>query len=337
MRHALRSLSRAPIFTTTVLLTFALTIGPTTAILSVGNWLLWRPTPGVTDARQLGVMWTGEWRENANSVSVSGVSYANLDDLRRASKTISGFAGVQEGSVGIAAPGHAPAYATSAWVTANAFDVLGVPLVAGRPFRLEDDREPDGERVAVVSEAFAKESFGTPAGAVDQTIYLNGRQMTIVGVATERFAGITPLSRVTVWFPATTYGYVNHASRPINQGRADGVFYTFVVRLAPGATFQTAQAELDVIVPGLAQSHPDENGKFKDVRARLYPGLGPRELQRQRYAELVRVLLAIGGALLLLDAPTWPTSSLSAVCATAATARFVWRSAPVAPDSWPCS
>ena len=30
--------------------TFALTIGPTTAILTVGNWLLWRPTPGVTDA-----------------------------------------------------------------------------------------------------------------------------------------------------------------------------------------------------------------------------------------------------------------------------------------------
>ena len=98
VRHSLRSLSRAPIFTTTVLLTFALTIGPTTAILTVGNWLLWRPTPGVTAAPQLGVMWTGEWRENANSVSVSGVSYANLDDLRRASKTISGFAGVQEGA-----------------------------------------------------------------------------------------------------------------------------------------------------------------------------------------------------------------------------------------------
>ena len=300
VRYAVRSLCRAPIFTATVLLTFALTIGPTTAILTVGNWLLWRPTPGVTDARQLGVMWTGEWRENANSVSVSGVSYANLDDLRRASKTISGFAGIQEGSVSIAAPGHSPAYASGAWVTANGFEVLGVPLVAGRPFRAEEDREPEGEKVAIVSEAFANETFGNSAGAVNQTIYLNGRQMTIVGVATGRFAGITPLSRVTVWYPATMYGYVNHFNGPINRTRADGIFYTFVVRLASGATFEAAQAELDVMVPALAEGHPDENGKFKTVRARLYPGLGPRELQRQRYAELVRVLLAIGGALLLL-------------------------------------
>ena len=300
VRHSLRSLRRAPIFTTTVLLTFALTIGPTTAILTVGNWLLWRPIPGVVEARQLGVMWTGEWNETGTGVSVAGVSYANLDDLRRASKTISGFAGVQEGSVSIAAPGHAPAYGSSAWVTANAFDVLGVPLVAGRPFRAEDDREPDGSQVAIVSESFAREGFGDPPRAVNQTIHLNGRPMTVVGVASERFGGITPLSRVSVWYPASTYGYVNHFSGPINRTREDGIFYTFVVRLAPGATFQTAQAELDVIVPALAASQPDGNSKYKTVRARLYPGLGPRELQRQRYAELVRVLLAIGAALLLL-------------------------------------
>jgi predicted permease len=300
VRHSLRSLSRAPIFTTTVVLTFALTIGPTTAILTVGNWLLWRPTPGVTDARQLGVMWTGEWRENANGVSVSGVSYANLDELRRASKTISGFAGVQEGGVSLAAPGHAPAVVSSSWVTANTFEVLGVPFVAGRPFRADEDRESDGAQVAVVSESFAREGFGGAERAVNQTIYLNGRSMTIVGVAAERFAGISPLSRVIVWYPATAYGYVNHATVPINQTRADGIFYTFVVRLAPGATFQTAQAELDVIVPALAESHPEDNEKFRNVRARLYEGLGPMELQRKRYAELVRVLLAIGGALLLL-------------------------------------
>ena len=300
VKHSARSLSRAPIFTTTVLLTFALTIGPTTAILTVGNWLLWRPTPGVTDARQLGVMWTGEWRENANSVSVSGVSYANLDDLRRLSKTLSGFAGIQEGGLSLAAPGHAPAIASGAWVTANAFEVLGVPLVAGRTFRVDEDREPEGAQVAIVSESFAREGFSGAARAINQTIHLNGRPMTVIGVASGRFSGITPMSRVSVWYPASTYGYVNHAGGPINRTRADGIFYTFVVRLAPGATFQTAQAELDVIVPALAQSHPDENDKFKTVRARLYPGLGPRELQRQRYGELVRVLLAIGGALLLL-------------------------------------
>src|SRR3989304_5055840 len=45
-RRSMRALRRSPTFASTVVLTLALTIGPTTAILSIGNWLLWRPTPG---------------------------------------------------------------------------------------------------------------------------------------------------------------------------------------------------------------------------------------------------------------------------------------------------
>ena len=46
VRYSVRALRGAPVFSCTVLLAMALSIGPVTAIVSVGNWLLWRPHPG---------------------------------------------------------------------------------------------------------------------------------------------------------------------------------------------------------------------------------------------------------------------------------------------------
>ncbi len=56
LRYAVVSLRRTPTFTFAVVATLALTIGPTTAILSVGNWLLWRPAPHVVRSDQLAVV-----------------------------------------------------------------------------------------------------------------------------------------------------------------------------------------------------------------------------------------------------------------------------------------
>ena len=95
------------------------TIGPTTAMLSIGNWLIWRPPPGVVQPDRLAVVWVGQWRTRGASVSFSpsgGLSYLNLDDLRQASKTLTGIAGVQEGSVSLAAGDLAPSVAGAGWV-----------------------------------------------------------------------------------------------------------------------------------------------------------------------------------------------------------------------------
>ena len=302
VRHSLRSLRRSPGFAATVLATFALTIGPTTAILSFGNWLLWRPAPGVHDPDRLAVIWIGQWRQSASGTSFSpaSVSYLNLDDLRRTSKTLTGIAGVMEDNVNIAADGLAPAPTGAGAITADALDVLGVPVIAGRPFGREDDQEPNGNKVILIREGLARRGFGSAAGALNQRLLLNGRPLSIVGVVPETFAGTNPMRRISVWYPGATIGYVGHFVERDKPTRSDGRFYSFVARLAPGATFESAQAELDVLVPALAEAHPDENGQFKQARARLFPGLGPNELQRASYAKTVRVLLAIGGVLLLL-------------------------------------
>jgi len=299
IRHSLRALRRSPAFSLAVIATLALTIGPTTAMLSIGNWLLWRPTPGVTAADRLAVVWFGEWRAE-RSVSPSGVSYQNLGDLRGMSRTLSGIAGIQETSISMAAPSQPPVTVELGMVTGDFFDVLGVPPAAGRLFRLEDDRQPAGERVAVISAGFARRAFGSAQSAIDRQILLNGRPMTVIGVTPASFTGTRPIGTTDVWIPGATFRYVNHAPEDRPDERGDGIFYAFIVRLAPGATFASAQAELDVLAPALAERYPDANRKFQQVRAKVFARLGPPVLQRAHYGELVRLLLWIGGALLVL-------------------------------------
>ena len=93
--YTVRALRRTPAFTLTVIAALALTIGPATAILSVGNWLLWRPAPGTFDPDRLAVVWFGNWDDDG-SVSPRRVSDLNLNDLLNASSTLSGIAGWQE-------------------------------------------------------------------------------------------------------------------------------------------------------------------------------------------------------------------------------------------------
>ena len=160
---------------------------------------------------------------------------------------------------------------------------------------------PAGAQVTVISDGLARRAFGTTGDAVGGRLMLNGRPMTIVGVLPPAFAGTGPFSRVDVWYPGAAYAYVNHFGGPPRwTTRADGLFYSFIVRLAPDASFAMAQAELDVLMRGLAVSHPKENSELEAVRAKLFEGLGPPVMQRERYRRLVSVLLAVGGALLLL-------------------------------------
>jgi predicted permease len=297
VRHSIRSLKRSPIFACTVIGTLALTIGPMTAILSVGNWLVWRPTPGVSEPGRLAEARVGVWSDRGvNSVNVSN---ANLHDLVAAARTITGIAGIGEYNGHLAGDSLPAADKPVAAVTGDGLQVLGVPLVAGRFFAPEDDRLPLGEPVMLISSKLARRAFSADEAAIGKRLTLNGRPLTVVGVVAAHFQGTTPLSLIDVWYPSAAYAYVNHfpVTRQLTD-RGGGIFNSFVVRLAPDVTLEEAQAELDVLFPVLADRHPDVNKQFQQVRARLTPGLGAAG--RERFGSMVNVLLAVGAVLLVL-------------------------------------
>lgn len=229
-----RALRRQPGFVAAVVTTMALTIGPLTAVVSVGRWLLWDPAPAVAGPERLVVIWVGQWTA-PNGVSPRGVSYLNLEDLRGATRTLGGLAGWQESVVSLAVEGQTPRRVQAGFVTANFFDVLGVRPVAGRSFTAVEDQPPYGVPVVVVSETLARDAFGGADAALESTLLLNGRPMTVVGVLPAAFSGAQPTSRVDVWYPGATYPYVHHQAEAQAQRhatRAGQLFYSFIGRLA---------------------------------------------------------------------------------------------------------
>ena len=302
IRYSGRTLCSAPAFSLTVLLAVALSIGPVTAILSVGNWLLWRPHPGVTDSRSVAVVWFGRWSEQGVSVSFSPslVSYENLTDFRARARTITGMAGVQESRSSLAVAGRLPREIGTAMVTADFFDVLGVRFSAGRSFSTDEDRGPFGSPLAVIGHNLAESAFGSARGALGQSILLNSRPFPVIGVVAPEFGGVSSSGGIDVWLPGATWPYLNHVQRSPASSREDGIFYEFVVRAAPGRTFTEVESELKVLARGLADDHPAENEKFLSAAPRVFPGLGLMPLMRARTSTMVNTMLAIGGVLVLL-------------------------------------
>jgi predicted permease len=302
VKYALRSFRRAPGFALTVVAVLALTIGPTTAILSIGNWLFWRSPPGVSHPDRLAVVLVGQWR-GTSSMSPRSLSDLNTADLLRSSRTLSGLAGWQETSVSLAADGVPPRQVSMTHSTATYFELLGVHPAAGRPFGAEEDVPPFGSPVALIGDRLARGAFGGPQASLGRSVLINGRPLQIIGVMPPGFVGASPFSDVDVWIPSATYFHVRHFPEETMRGRigrAYGFFYTFIARLAPGASPEALQAELDVLVPALAQQYPKDNSEFAKARARVFPRLGPDEMQRAQYQNLVSSLLLVGGALLLL-------------------------------------
>ncbi len=290
IHYSARTLRNSPAFSVTVLLAVALSIGPLTAILSVGNWLLWRPHPGVTDARSLAVVWFGQWRQNAASVSFSptGVWYQNLADIRSRARTITGIAGVIESSPSLFVPGGQPRQIRAELVTADFFDVLGVRISAGRSFSPDEDSGPFGSPVVVISHRLAQSAFGSASGALGQSIALNSQPFAVIGVAPPAFRGTSNTGRIEAWLTGATWPYLSHVKEPRVMSREDGFFYGFVVRAAPDRTFAEVESEFKVLATSLGAA------------PRLFPGLGLTPLTRARTGTMVNTMLAIGGVLLLL-------------------------------------
>src|SRR5205823_9546532 len=94
----------------------------------------------------------------------------------------------------------APEQINGAHSTRNLFEVLGVELQAGRGFLPEEDEE-GGADVAIVTDAFWHRRLGGSHEAIGQSIPLDGRSVTVVGVlpASFRFPLLEP--EPDVWLP----------------------------------------------------------------------------------------------------------------------------------------
>jgi putative ABC transport system permease protein len=278
VRYGVRSAFRQPGYTLLVVLTLALAIGANTVTFSFTNVLLVRPLP-VRD--QATLVWV--FMVNSQQGTRRGfMSVPDLLDLRTSLRSIENLGGSTPGTATMTGRGEAQPLTTSR-VTANMLDMWGAQMTAGRSFAAGEDA-PGAAPVALVSHRFWQRRFNADRTIVGQSLTLNGVPHTVVGIVSPAME-IGNLSTVDVWVPFTIDPSMARDARML---RVSG-------RLAPGATFAQADAELRATVERIKADHPDTNSGWL---ARLAP---TREAIAGGDTWAVLALLsAVVGAVLLL-------------------------------------
>ena len=139
-------------------------------------------------------------------------------------------------------------------VSASFFDTLGAQALLGRTFLPEED-EAEARRAVVLSHTAWRQYFDMNPDVVGSTVPVGARRepFTVVGVMPSAFQ--FP-SGAEVWTPVgrELAGIFRQNEMDVGVQRGLGVLYV-IARLAPGRTVEQARVEMDVIVPGLWESH----------------------------------------------------------------------------------
>ena len=242
LRYALRTLRQSPGFTAIAVLTLALGIGANTTIFSVVNGLVIRPLP-FAHSEQVDVVYRTDLKRGFDRGSLL---YADLLDLRAQSSSFSGLAAYNEENYNLAT-GEDADYVDGGEVTANLFSLLGVQPILGRDFRTEED-QPGRDGVVLLSHTLWQRRFAGRRDVIGQTILVNGRQRTVIGVLPPKF----------------TFPYVQKLWVPLvvdpKTPRAQTCCYRVIGRRRPDVTRARATADLQGIAGRLAEQYPDADG-----------------------------------------------------------------------------
>lgn len=281
-KYALRTFGRNPGFTAVAVLTLALGIGATTAMFSVVRGVLLDPLP-YDRPEELVALWTRYLPSSGQDIPQFPLSPPEMTDYREQSRLMADVVphGVLERT--LAGDGEEPRRVRIGFLGAGMFDLLGVGAAVGRTFAPEEEL-PDAPPVAVLSHGLWRDRFGADTAAVGRTVTVNGTPARIVGVMPPRF--VFPDGSAELWMP---FG--------LDEAAATNRFahYLSVVgRLAPGATFEQAERELEVITAAWNDEHEHHAaGHFIFLR-RFHD-----DLVGDRRQALWLLLAAVAGVLLI--------------------------------------
>ena len=220
VRHALRSLRRAPGFTATTIVTLALGIGANAAVFSLVEAALLRRLPvdhpeQLYAVRQFDPQSPDDLVERTRSMRFS---YQRFIELRSTLPAGTSLAASTPGSQFTVIDRHgATMSARGQLVAGNYFNTLGIHTAAGRLLRDEDNARIDAEPVVVLAQRFAREHFVTASDAVGQTLHVNGQPVTVVGVIADSYRGLWVDSVADMWMPAAMQHALRYRGPASNQ------------------------------------------------------------------------------------------------------------------------
>lgn len=300
LKYAARTLAHSPGFAAAALISLGLGIGANTAIFTLTNAVFLHSLP-VKDPSQVLELFTVDHatRTAAPNLTRTPMSYPNFVDFREQNNVFTGMAAYTQAGVtltGFGKPVQQPVFL----VSANYFDLLGVPAAAGRVFRADEDRTQGGNTVAVLSYSLAQRLFGSAVAAVGRRVDLNAMSYEVIGVAPSNFKGTLTIGPLDVlWVPLSMHSQVfsGIAEQLFNDRRFR--FISAFGRLKPGVSEGHALAALRTIASNLEAAYPRDNrGRTVETAPLNEAALGflPRG---QTTAAAVALSAAVGFVLLI--------------------------------------
>jgi putative ABC transport system permease protein len=249
VRFGLRMLLKSPSISIVATIALALGIGANTAIFSVVNAVLLRPLPFPDPDSLVAIFET----DNSRGYVRGSHSYPNFFDLRAQNTVFERISTYRSGDFIMTGRGE-PARLQSGVVTADLFPLLRVQPMLGRTF-VPDEDKPSESRVVVLSHALFQKRFGSDPAILNQSLNLDGRSFTVIGVMPPGFEFPIQSDPVELW---TTIAGDASGSEPVT-GQRGAHFLRVIGRLKPGVSEEQAQAELTAIAARLEQQYPNEN------------------------------------------------------------------------------
>ena len=278
LRHGVLVLLRAPSFAALCILTLALAIGPTTAILSVVDPLLIRSLPYENPDR-LAFIW-----ERDQNGSPTPMGFATIADIRARATQLQSVAAMGTWETTLSSRTE-PEKIIGSRVSWNYFQTLGVRMALGRDF-VRDEDQVGKSSVVILSRGLWARRFNSDPTIVGRTIDLDGAPYTV--------AGVLPASYDDVLQPGAqifrVLGYnvsLPYACRTCRHLRA-------IARIRPGVPREHALAELNQISSQIVSAYPKE-----------YSGAGmfltpmQQEVTRAVRPALLAILAAVALVLLI--------------------------------------
>ncbi len=276
LRYGVKILWKNPGFTSVAVLTLALGIGANSTIFSFVNGILLRPLPYERPERLVLLNETVPRR----GITSMGVSFPNFLDWREQNNVFEDIAAYDDRSFTLAGTGE-PEQATGGIISSGLFEILGVAPILGRTFRPEEDR-PNNDTVVILSHGLWQRRFGSNPAIIGQSITINNRPRTVVGVMPPGFK-----------FPDVADLWVPMALDTTMWTRNDHGL-SAIARLKDGVTLEQARSEMVAVARHIEEQNPVTNeGLSLDV-------LNLRQALVGDYRQALLILLGVVGFVLLI-------------------------------------
>lgn len=292
LRFAARMLRKNPGFTAVAVITLALGIGLNTAIFSMVNALLFRPLP-VRHPEQIYTL-SASGKGGGNTFS-----YQDLEDIRTQTTSLfSDMAGVQMlSTTGLSIAGKSERMWTD-FVTGNFFEITGIRPALGRFILPSEGHAAGADPVLVLNYSFWKVHLGADPNVVGTRASVNGRPVTIVGVAPQGFRPVSTLIETQGYMPLGMAVVDNQTKSDFLNDRQDKRL-VLIARLRPGVSKDKIQSVLEVVAKRLAAEYPKADD-WRALTAFPLPPTGPTSEPPQGLGVVGALFLTLAAVVLIL-------------------------------------